>query len=742
MAVVVKKAKELEFSIYRFGKCTDGSAEMKDVLGGKGANLAEMSKLGMPIPSGFTIPCSVSVQFKKVAKIPVARAKYLEYVWSKVDSGMAYMEKVFGHTPLVSVRSGARVSMPGMMDTILNIGLTPDNLEFWMEKLGDRVVMDSYRRLVQMYSSVVWGIPMEEFDNVLNLVKTKFGVSSDAELSVSQLQMVLNKYHTILTRLGRVFPQTIQDQLHGAIVAVFESWDNQRAKDYRKLYEIPEEWGTAVNVQSMVFGNMGDTSCTGVLFTRNPSTGENEFTGEFLVNAQGEDVVAGIRTPVSIRQLPKWNEGVSKNLFHCADVLEGHYTDMQDIEFTVQEGKLYLLQTRSGKRTARAAFKIVHDMVEEDLIEVGDVIKRLTREQLFSITQDSIDEENCIFEPNACGIAAGGGVVSGSMVLRSEDAINCKGKCILVRKETDPDDLMGMNAALGVLTATGGLTSHAAVVARGMNKSCVVGVTGLTVNEVDKFVVLDGLKFVEGCKVTLDGETGRVWFGEDIPIIHGELTQEVLTLIKWVMDLKGYMERLDLHVGMSKVDLKNMVERIVGSSVYINMGLLELDMGFGKDVVDRMAFLGEVLKESKVSEIVVDMTSLPDFYEQVDKMYDLVVGTNIRPTYDEKISMIMQWPEEVLKKVAVKPPEDCVVKAGDFELLGLKPVRQVLNVADLLNVNGLYEISDKTITAVFGSKEVYVAMKEAIELKFGKNFEEEGTREIQSSVYWYQIFGR
>jgi pyruvate,orthophosphate dikinase len=336
--------------------------------------------------------------------------------------------------------------MPGMMDTILNIGLTPDNLEFWMGKLGDRVVMDSYRRLVQMYSSVVWGIPMEEFDNVLNLVKTKFGVSSDAELSVSQLQMVLNKYHTILTRLGRVFPQTIQDQLHGAIIAVFESWDNQRAKDYRKLYEIPEEWGTAVNVQSMVFGNMGDTSCTGVLFTRNPSTGENEFTGEFLVNAQGEDVVAGIRTPVSIRQLPKWNEGVSKNLFHCADVLEGHYTDMQDIEFTVQEGKLYLLQTRSGKRTARAAFKIVHDMVEEGLIEVGDVIKRLTREQLFSITQDSIDEENCIFEPNACGIAAGGGVVSGSMVLRSEDAINCKGKCILVRKETDPDDLMGMNS--------------------------------------------------------------------------------------------------------------------------------------------------------------------------------------------------------------------------------------------------------------------------------------------------------
>ena len=742
MAVTVKKAQELEFKIYRFGSCTDGSAEMKEILGGKGANLAEMSSIGMPIPSGFTIPCIVSVKYKKIATVAVARAKYLQYVWSQVQIGMKYLENVYGYMPLVSVRSGARVSMPGMMDTILNIGLTSSNLEYWMKKLGDRVVLDSYRRLIQMYSSVVWNVPMEEFEEILENVRLIYGVESDTQIPVNGLQAVLSQYAKLLDSKNLIFPDKMEDQLHGAILAVFDSWDNQRAKDYRMLYGIPDEWGTAVNVQSMVFGNMNENSCTGVVFSRNPSNGENEITGEYLVNAQGEDVVAGIRTPENIGTLAAWSKTIAKNLFNCVEELEQHYKDMQDIEFTVQDRKLYLLQTRSGKRSSQAAFKIVHDMVEEELIEVGDVVKRLTRDQLFSLLQDSIDDANCIFNPNTVGIASGGGVVVGRMMLSADSAINCKDDCILVRKETDPNDLLGMNASVGVLTSTGGLTSHAAVVARGMNKACVVGAVDVNVDELYKVVTVNGVQYQEGCKVTLDGSTGRVWFEEDIPIIRGSMTEEVLKLVKWMVELKGCVERLEMHVGMSGVDLKSAVDRVVGSSLYIDLGMLELRMGVGESFESKVKFLGNALVDSPVSVFVVDISDLADFYEDEDRLYDVLLGTETRPTYQDKVAMLMKWPSAVLDKVFVKSKAENQDLAKVLKKYKLRTVSRVSNVADLVNAEGYYEVTDDVIQKVFGSKEVYVAMKEAIEMKFGKNYSDGSIRELGLPVYWYQLFGR
>ncbi len=742
MAVIVKKAQELEFKIYRFGSCTDGSAVMKEELGGKGANLAEMSSIGMPIPSGFTIPCIVSVKYKKIASVAFARAKYLQYVWAQVQGGMKYLEGVYGYTPLVSVRSGARVSMPGMMDTILNIGLTSQNLDYWMKKLGDRVVLDSYRRLIQMYSSVVWNVPMEEFEEILENVRLIYGVDSDTQIPVSGLKAILDQYAKLLDSKNLIFPDKMEDQLHGAILAVFDSWDNQRAKDYRMLYGIPDDWGTAVNVQSMVFGNMNEKSCTGVVFSRNPSTGENEITGEYLVNAQGEDVVAGIRTPENIGTLAVWNKGIAKDLFNCVEELEQHYRDMQDIEFTVQDGKLYLLQTRSGKRASQAAFKIVHDMVEEELIGVEDVVKRLTRDQLFSLLQDRIDEANCIFNPNTVGIASGGGVVVGQMMLSADSAINCKGDCILVRKETDPNDLLGMNASVGVLTSTGGLTSHAAVVARGMNKTCVVGATELEVDELYKVVTVNGHQYHEGCKVTLDGSTGKVWFEEDIPIIRGSMTDEVLKLVKWMVELKGCVERLEMHVGMSGVDLKSAVDRVVGSSLYIDLGMLELKMGVGESFESKVKFLGNALVDSPVSVFVVDISDLADFYEDEDRLYDVLLGTETRPTYQDKVAMLMKWPSAVLDKVFVKSKAENQDLAKVLKKYKLRTVSRVSNVADLVNAEGYYEVTDDVIQKVFGSKEVYVAMKEAIEMKFGKNYSDGSIRELGLPVYWYQLFGR
>jgi phosphoenolpyruvate synthase/pyruvate phosphate dikinase len=442
---------------YRFGKINDESVGGKEVLGGKGQGLFEMANLGLPVPSGFTLPCEASVLYNECTGKPSALAAYMHHLWSETKVGLDYIQETMGGVTLLSVRSGSRISMPGMLDSILNVGITSTTLPYWVETLGPRAAYDSYRRLIQMYSSIALGVPMSVFDTILDTLKKEFKVTSDTEITDIGMKVVAETYLATLESMGIEFPNTQALQLRGAIVAVFKSWDNPRAQQYRELNNIPYEWGTAVTIQSMVFGNLNDQSATGVLFTRDPSTGINEITGEFLVNAQGEDVVAGVRTPLALNEMTEWNEGIFWELGGVVNVLETHYKDMQDVEFTIQDGKLYILQTRTGKRSAKAAFKIARDLAIEGVISKQEAVAKVTSSQLLAIMQDTIDPAFNI-PPAFTGIAAGGGLVSGVAVFDLTSAINCTTPCILVRHETSPDDLMGINAAVGILTATGGLT--------------------------------------------------------------------------------------------------------------------------------------------------------------------------------------------------------------------------------------------------------------------------------------------
>ena len=411
-----------------------------------------------------------------------------------------------------------------MMDTILNVGMTSDTLENWKGVLGERAALDCYRRLIQMYSSVAMGVPMELFESALEELKESVGVKTDSELNADHMNRLVVRYLAIVASQGWAFPNTLVEQLSGAVEAVFKSWNNPRAVEYRKIHGYSDSWGTAVTVQSMVFGNMNDKSATGVVFTRCPSTGLNEITGEFLVNAQGEDVVAGTRTPDPIHTMESWDCEAFERLTTILEKLELHYGDMQDVEFTVQDGKLYILQTRNAKRSPAAAFKVAHDLAQEGVISTEQAVSRVSQSQLLALVSAAIDPK-FKEDPHLVGIAAGGSVVSGKAVFSSADAVNCKEPCILVRKETDPDDIAGMNASVGILTAMGGLTSHAAVVARGMHKSCVVGCTSMAVMG-DAAHLPGGKSIHAGSKVTIDGSTGNVWVGVDVPIVSGGMTPE------------------------------------------------------------------------------------------------------------------------------------------------------------------------------------------------------------------------
>ncbi|MEP4189441.1 MAG: pyruvate, phosphate dikinase, partial [Sneathiella sp.] len=477
--------------VYSFGDGTaDGAAEMRNLLGGKGANLAEMSNLGLPVPSGFTISTEVCTAYYDNDRT------YPDDLVAQVDAAIEKIQNSVGgtfgdkETPLlVSVRSGARASMPGMMDTVLNLGLNDETVEGLAAQSGDRrFAYDSYRRFIQMYSDVVLEVEHHHFEELLEILKEENGYTLDTDLSAEDWENLVGQYKAkVEEELGRPFPQTVRDQLWGAISAVFGSWMNQRAITYRRLHDIPAEWGTAVNVQAMVFGNMGDDSATGVAFTRDPSTGEKVFYGEFLVNAQGEDVVAGIRTPQNLTKQAREEAGsdelsmeeifpeVYAQLVDVYKKLEAHYRDMQDIEFTVQQGKLWMLQTRSGKRTAKAALQIAIDMVAENLIDKEEAVKRIepsSLDQLLHPTLDPSAEKNII----AKGLPASPGAASGEIVFNSDEAETLAGdgkSVILVRVETSPEDIHGMHAAKGILTSRGGMTSHAAVVARGMGRACV-----------------------------------------------------------------------------------------------------------------------------------------------------------------------------------------------------------------------------------------------------------------------------
>ena len=512
--------------VYYFGDgAAEGNAKMKDVLGGKGAGLAEMTNIGVPVPPGFTISTAVCTYFYEHDK------SYPPELKDAVAANLANVEKSVGRNfgdrkkpLLVSVRSGARASMPGMMDTILNLGLNDDTVQGLAESSGDeRFALDSYRRFIQMYSDVVLEIDREHFEHELVALRDRVGAANDAAIPADALRELVATYKKIVRdKLGNDFPQDVHEQLWGAIGAVFNSWNNQRAITYRKLNQIPDDWGTAVNVQSMVFGNMGDDCATGVAFTRNPSTGERKFFGEYLPNAQGEDVVAGIRTPLPITELEQSMPEAYNQLVEVYKALESHYRDMQDIEFTIQSRKLYLLQTRTGKRTGFAAVKIACDMVDEELIAPKEAVERVEATQIVQLLApvfDAKEKEKSVNDGRILGrgLPAGPGAATGQIAFNAENAVRMAkdGPVILVRVETSPEDIAGMHSAAGILTTRGGLTSHAAVVARGMGRPCIVGAGGLRVDYNKGELRSEGHEpLEEGDWVSIDGTTGEVIGGK------------------------------------------------------------------------------------------------------------------------------------------------------------------------------------------------------------------------------------
>ena len=544
-------------TVYVFGGKADHSdprQKDKTVAGGKGANLAEMASIGLPVPPGFTITTEECVRYLQDG------ADFSDDLRSAVAAALTHVEatvgKNFGDAAdplLVSVRSGARVSMPGMMDTVLNLGLNDATVAGLATSSGDaRFAWDSYRRFVQMYSDVVLGLDHGLFEEALEIVKEDKGFYSDTELTSEDWQALVSEFKTIVEQeLGRPFPQDVHEQLWGAIRAVFDSWDSDRAKVYRRLNDIPGDWGTAVNVQAMVFGNMGDTSATGVAFTRDPATGERVYYGEYLINAQGEDVVAGIRTPQYLTKAARETAGAKPlsmeealpaaytELAHVFDLLERHYRDMQDIEFTVERGKLWMLQTRSGKRTAKAALKMAVDMVEEGLIDTSEAVRRVDPMALDQLLHPTLDPE-AARNVLTTGLPASPGAAAGKIVLDADTAEQWAGrgeKVILVRVETSPEDIHGMHAAQGILTARGGMTSHAAVVARGMGRPCVSGAGAVSIDRATRTLRIGNHELSEGDAITLDGATGQVMLGI-VPTVKPELAGDFGTLMVWADELR------------------------------------------------------------------------------------------------------------------------------------------------------------------------------------------------------------
>ncbi|WP_271077809.1 pyruvate, phosphate dikinase [Aurantiacibacter sp. MUD61] len=539
-------------TVYTFGGNApheDERQKDKTVTGGKGANLAEMASIGLPVPPGFTITTEESVRYLNEGE------DFSDKLRSDVAEALTHVEQTVGKRfgdagdpLLVSVRSGARVSMPGMMDTVLNLGLNDETVQGLAATSGDkRFAWDSYRRFIQMYSDVVLGLDHGLFEEALEIAKEDRGYFSDTELEAEDWEGLVTEFKAIVEReQGKPFPQDVNEQLWGAIAAVFESWDSERAKVYRRLNSIPAEWGTAVNVQAMVFGNMGNSSATGVAFTRDPSTGERAYYGEWLVNAQGEDVVAGIRTPQYLTKAARENAGAEKpsmeeampdafgELARVFDLLESHYKDMQDIEFTVQQGKLWMLQTRSGKRTAKAALKMAVDMVGEGLIDEETAILRVDPMALDQLLHPTLDPD-ARRDVLTRGLPASPGAASGKIVLDADTAEEWAKReeaVVLVRVETSPEDIHGMHAAKGILTARGGMTSHAAVVARGMGRPCVSGASGVSINLAERTLRIGDRELAEGDVITLDGASGEVMAGE-VPTIEPELAGDFGVLMEW-----------------------------------------------------------------------------------------------------------------------------------------------------------------------------------------------------------------
>jgi len=622
--------------VYRFGGgVSDGGKGDKNLLGGKGANLAEMASIGLPVPPGFTISTAMCARYYDEGQA------FPESLKAEVADGIAHIEQVtgkrFGDASdplLVSVRSGARVSMPGMMDTVLNLGLNDTTVEGLAKASGDeRFAWDSYRRFIQMYSDVVLELDHGDFEEALEIAKEDRGFHLDTDLSADDWKALVAEYKAIVERQwGKPFPQHVHDQLWGAVGAVFGSWQSERAKVYRRLNDIPGDWGTAVNVQAMVFGNMGETSATGVAFTRNPSTGERAYYGEFLINAQGEDVVAGIRTPQYLTKAAREEAGAKPlsmeealpetytELARVFDLLETHYRDMQDIEFTVQQGKLWMLQTRSGKRTAKAALKMAVEMAGEGLIGHEEAIARVdpqALDQLLHPTLDPSAQRDVITK----GLPASPGAASGEIVFDAETAekrAEQGASVILVRVETSPEDIHGMHAAKGILTARGGMTSHAAVVARGMGRPCVSGAGSLAIDGKAKTLRVSGREFKEGDIVTIDGSTGEVMAGR-VPTVQPELAGDFGTLMEWADEVRRLKVRTNAETPLDCRTARDFGAEGIGlcrtEHMFFDAARITAvrQMILAEDEKGRRAALAKLLPEQRkdFSEIFEIMAGLP-----------------------------------------------------------------------------------------------------------------------------------
>ena len=523
----------------------EGQASMKNLLGGKGANLAEMTNLGLPVPQGFTVTAEACIRYYKDGK--KIAPEVVDQIFAALTKTEAEFGKKFGDSKnpfLVSVRSGSRASMPGMMDTILNLGLT-DEAVVGLAKLTDnpRFAYDSYRRFIQMFADVVMDVDKINFEHLLEAMKEEKGVHLDTDLDADDLKKLVGQFKVKYQELkGQPFPQDPKVQLIEAVQAVFRSWDNPRANTYRMLNHIPYEWGTAVNVQGMVFGNMGQDSGTGVAFSRNPANGDRVLYGEYLFNAQGEDVVAGIRTPKPIAELKKENEALYVEFDNIATKLEAHYRDMQDMEFTIEKGKLYMLQTRNGKRTAQAAMKIAIDLVNEGVLTKQEALLKVEPSQLDALLHPTFDPKALkVAKPITKGLAASPGAAYGRVVFTAERAAELVKKdklpVVLVRQETSPEDIEGMVVSAGILTARGGMTSHAAVVARGMGTCCVAGAGEVKVNEHGKFFTINGKRYNEGDYISIDGSTGYV-YGEKIATTEAVVSGDFATLMSWADEIR------------------------------------------------------------------------------------------------------------------------------------------------------------------------------------------------------------
>jgi pyruvate,phosphate dikinase len=686
--------------IYRFGgDDIDGDVSMVGLLGGKGANLAEMCHMGLPVPPGFTITtdeCNSYLLYdadgRRILLDDLLHEVLLEYL---------RLSDMLGYQPLVSVRSGAPVSMPGMMDTILNVGLTSGTFQHWHDKLGARAAYDSKRRLIQMLGSTAYGIPHEKFEALLTKMKFQKKVKHDTELNAVDLLDLCEGFEDLFeTEAGLNFPGTVELQLRAAIRAVFDSWNSERAITYRKLNNIDPSMGTACTVQAMVFGNMGDDSGTGVLFTRNPATGQQELMGEFLQNAQGEDVVAGIRTPLPIakmKELPEqefdldtqtWNPmwpGVYEDLQALSDRLEAHYLDMMDIEFTVQQGKLWVLQCRAGKRSALAAVKIARQFYDTEEIDEKRVFSRITRAQYKFVTRPMVDPNSSV-PPQMHGNGASPGVARGKVVISATSAINCTVPCVLVTHETSPDDIAGMAKAEGILTRLGGATSHAAVVARAMNKPCVVGCVDLPAD----------LKALDGRLISICGTTGRIWLDYKVPVIDSSDDEDV----QWLRKLA--LEHLQL------------AEKVVPGRAPADAGKRVLYLvDYWDKPMDLIAELQYAVEIGAQSQTVVNFSFPHKYLPADDKLYDEAFGQS---TY---VKGLVE--KEMLTKslLELHEPKGMVIVGGmtpelrrKLQDCGYVVAGKAETVADLFT--GAAEVSPEFISKVIGGEETWAKLQQVL----------------------------